>query len=262
MNKKKTAKDVMLAHSKAKVDFYQNYLERYLSILSVSYFDTINIFDIFCGRGEYANGGLGSPIRAVQTIERIKKNRPSNLKINLFLNDAEKEYVNNVQKYIEAHFPDIQQHCNIRYLNAKVDNLFNVLCKILPQTAYNERNFLFIDPYGYKDINRDIFSQMMSNRKTEITLFLPISFMHRFRNYAFHQDAHNSAKPLRNFICQFFPANHPVCCDEEMDVLEYIDALKEALENIAETTVKSLFPFSCLKKILSFTFSKSSLVTM
>ena len=47
----------MLAHSKAKVDFYQAYLTRYLSIMSVTKFvDTINIFDVFCGRGEYADG--------------------------------------------------------------------------------------------------------------------------------------------------------------------------------------------------------------
>ena len=66
---KKSAKDIMLAHSKAKVDFYQAYLTRYLSVMSVTpYLNTINIFDVFCGRGEYADGGLGSPIRAIQTI--------------------------------------------------------------------------------------------------------------------------------------------------------------------------------------------------
>ena len=71
---KKSAKDIMLAHSKAKVDFYQAYLTRYLSVMSVTpYLNTINIFDVFCGRGEYADGGLGSPIRAIQTIIKIKQ---------------------------------------------------------------------------------------------------------------------------------------------------------------------------------------------
>ena len=115
MSKKQSSKDIMLAHSAAKVNFYQSYLERYLSVMSVTqYFDTINIFDVFCGRGEYDDGGLGSPIRAVQTIMKIKQDKPSDLKINLFLNDAEKEYVERVKKYIEEHFPDYNKYCNIK----------------------------------------------------------------------------------------------------------------------------------------------------
>ena len=110
MSKKQSSKDIMLAHSKAKVNFYQSYLERYLSIMSVTqFFDTINIFDVFCGRGEYDDGGLGSPIRAVETIIKIKKEKNSDLKVNLFLNDAQKKYVERVKAYIEDHFPDYKK---------------------------------------------------------------------------------------------------------------------------------------------------------
>ncbi len=227
--KKQTAKDIMLAHSKAKVDFYQAYLTRYLSIMSVTKFvDTINIFDVFCGRGEYADGGLGSPIRAVQTIQQIKQERPSSLKINLYLNDAEKEYVEQVKKYIQEHFTDINNCCQIHYLNMPASDLLNQLCVLLNQTEKNERNFIFIDPYGYKDIHKNIFQRLMKNGKTEILLFLPISFMHRFRNYAFNDKANKGALPLKLFISEFFPESHPVRNEEEMDVIEYIEALTEA----------------------------------
>lgn len=227
--KKQTAKDIMLAHSKAKVDFYQAYLTRYLSIMSVTkYIESINIFDVFCGRGEYADGGLGSPIRAVQTIQQIKQERPSSLKISLYLNDAEKEYVERVKAYVQEHFADINSYCTIHYLNMPANDLLNQLCNLLIQTQKDERNFIFIDPYGYKDIHRDLFQRLMKNGRTEILLFLPISFMHRFRNYAFNKSANKGALPLKTFISEFFPENHPVRNDEEMDVIEYIDMLTEA----------------------------------
>ena len=73
MAKKQTSKDIMLAHSKAKVEYYQKYLSRYLSIMSVAKsIDEINIYDVFCGRGVYADGGLGSPIKTVETAKEVR----------------------------------------------------------------------------------------------------------------------------------------------------------------------------------------------
>lgn len=227
--KKKTSKDIMLEHSQAKVNFYKSYLERYLSVMSVTqYFDTINIFDVFCGRGEYDDGGLGSPIRAVEVIQKIKQEKPSNLKINLFLNDAEKEYIERTKNYIETNFPNNKEYCNIRYYNYKAEELLEHICHKVSRTATNERNFIFIDPYGYKDIHRNTLDRLMNNKRTEILLFLPISFMHRFRSYAFHEDANKGTQALKKFISEFFPANHPVCREEEMDIMDYIDELTGA----------------------------------
>lgn len=228
MSKKQSSKDIMLAHSKAKVNFYQSYLERYLSIMSVTqFFDTINIFDVFCGRGEYDDGGLGSPIRAVETIIKIKKEKNSDLKVNLFLNDAQKKYVERVKAYIEDHFPDYKKYCTIRFLNYKAEELFGKICEYVAYTKKNERNFFFIDPYGYKNISRSLLSRLMSNKRTEILLFLPISFMHRFRYYALNKDD-KKAQRLKEFIQEFFPPDHPVCMEEEMYVMNYIEALTDA----------------------------------
>ena len=50
--KKNSSKDVMLPHSDAKVTFYEKYLERYLAIMSVQkWYRRVNIFDVYCGRG-------------------------------------------------------------------------------------------------------------------------------------------------------------------------------------------------------------------
>ena len=60
-----SAKDVMKPHSEAKVLFYQKYLDIKLMILVCAHFTReIHIYDLFCGRGIYADGKKGSPIRA------------------------------------------------------------------------------------------------------------------------------------------------------------------------------------------------------
>lgn len=229
MVKKQTSKDIMLAHSKAKVEYYQKYLSRYLSIMSVAKnIKEVNIFDVFCGKGVYADGGLGSPIRTVQTTKEVRANHPSDKQFNLYFNDAEIAFVKQVKKYINEHYPDNKDFCNIMYLSDSAENLFEKLCVFLPKTGFGTRNFLFVDPYGYKDINKQTFQRLMRNQNTEMLLFLPISFMHRFTHYAFNEDANNGALRLREFIEQFFPADHKIRSEEPMDVKEYIDALSEA----------------------------------
>lgn len=219
----------MLAHSKAKVEYYQKYLSRYLSIMSVAKnIKEVNIFDVFCGRGVYADGGLGSPIRTVQTTKEVRANHPSDKQFNLYFNDAEFAFVKQVKNYINENYPDNKDFCNIMYLCASAEDLFEKLCDFLPKTGFGTRNFLFVDPYGYKDINKQTFQRLMCNQNTEMLLFLPISFMHRFTHYAFNEDANNGALRLREFIEQFFPADHKIRSEEPMDVKEYIGALSEA----------------------------------
>ena len=68
--------------------------------------EEVNIFDVFCGRGIYADGGLGSPIRTVQTVKEVRENHPSDKRFNLYFNDAENSFVKQVKKYINEHYPD------------------------------------------------------------------------------------------------------------------------------------------------------------
>ena len=131
--KKKSSKDVMLPHSDAKVTFYEKYLERYLAIMSVSKWQNrINIFDVFCGRGVYEDGGLGSPIRAVQVIKKTKIEHPSNTRFHLYLNDLDTHHTENVKQYLDAHIPDHQQHVEIHYSNVDAEGLLDRLCASLP----------------------------------------------------------------------------------------------------------------------------------
>lgn len=62
---------VLMEHSRAKVQLLGEYLESYLNILAAAGFtDTINIFDLFCGIGEYEDGGHGSPLIILNAVKK------------------------------------------------------------------------------------------------------------------------------------------------------------------------------------------------
>jgi three-Cys-motif partner protein len=69
---KKDAKKIVLPHSKAKLDLYRSYLEKYFAILGLAKGITkINLYDIFCGIGLYEDGNIGSPLIAVECVKKI-----------------------------------------------------------------------------------------------------------------------------------------------------------------------------------------------
>lgn len=223
---KKTAKDVMLPHSEAKVAFYKSYLERYLSIMSVmEKCNRVNIYDVFCGRGVYEDGGLGSPIKAMETIKQVRQNRPSDTIFHLYLNDKVMKNVDGVQDYIKSHFND--NLCQVHYFCQPAEILLEDLPSEMMLQEKSTRNLVFIDPYGYKQIHKKTLYTLLSNNRTEVLLFLPISFMHRFTRYAFTEND-KKAQPLKEFISEFFDSNSPICKDEAMDVEEYIKLLAQA----------------------------------
>lgn len=230
MIRKNSSQKTMLAHSRAKVEFYEKYLERYLPIMCLTKFvNTIYIYDVFCGKGVYENGGEGSPVRALRTIVETKKKYSTDTKIVLCLNDNKKQNIDSVKNYIAKEVPGYEQYCNVQFATLDAESLLDSLSDVLATTQSNERNLLFIDPYGYKTIHKDILEKLMCNGKTEIILFLPVSFMHRFKDYAFDPEASECVTPLRRFTEDFFPEDHPMRNDDDgMNVHEYINYLKDA----------------------------------
>lgn len=88
-NKDGSTKNVLLAHSRAKVDLLKRYLAVYLNILSRwRSLDEIFIFDLMCGEGVYRNGFEGSPIAILKTIKtHYFANDKTCPKITVWLND-------------------------------------------------------------------------------------------------------------------------------------------------------------------------------
>lgn len=226
-----SAKDVMKPHSEAKVRFYQRYLETRLLILSsVAFVKEIHIYDLFCGRGIYKNGKTGSPIRAYETIREVRRQRPSNNRIVLHLNDKNAKHIETVHTYLESHFGNEEKICEVVYTQKDANEMLGGLaarswCGRLHDGVVN---VFFIDPYGYKEIKRELLEHLMDSGNSEILLFLPISFMHRFTRHAFSNKVTPGALPLKRLIASFFHEQHPMRTRKEMGVQEYIDHFTKA----------------------------------
>jgi three-Cys-motif partner protein len=231
MGKKNNVKNTLQIHSQAKVEFYATYLNRYLRILCLAKpIKRINIYDVFCGMGIYEDGGKGSPIVAFDAIQNIfadeKLEIAHDTQITLIVNDKEQQKIEQVKNYIDA---NSQKFCNALYYSCDIEQMFGIVQQEVSKTASDTRNLIFIDPYGYKSIKKDILYQLMANGRTEIILFLPISHMHRFTQKAMQDEETRQYEPLRDFVNSFFPEDHKMR-KEQLPVMEYIQFIKTALK--------------------------------
>jgi len=224
-SKKETLNNVF-EHSQAKLDFYKNYLWRYLNILLNDKFtNKINIYDVFCGIGIYTDGGKGSPIVAIEAIKTAISKYP-NKTVSLTINDIDKEKVIIATNYINENHKDT---CSFNTYNKDAKEMFEVVIANIKKSKKNEKNLVFIDPYGYKEIFRQNIIDIMKAGKSEIILFLPIANMYRFSTIALTDEENNSYKHLRRFIEDFFEdKNHPLYQETYNGQLDYIGFIKEA----------------------------------
>lgn len=227
---KKDAKNNILPHTKAKLELYEKYLDRYLAILGASkWISKINIYDVFCGTGIYKNGKAGSPIIAFNIIEKNRifcNQKEWKLKpILLSVNDHEPSHIAKVKHYIEARNNGI---CEVHFDQLDAEDMFQKIISNICNQSSKERNLVFIDPYGYQNIHRDGLYKLLSTRKTEIILFLPVAHMHRFKKAAVKDFDNPSYVKLREFINDFFPKEHPVTRGDRISIRDFIAFLKQA----------------------------------
>jgi len=214
------------SHSEAKVQLFGEYLQKYLSIISNDgYTKNINLYDLFCSQGIYEDGGEGSPIVALKKIKKtyfsIIKNSSRQLpKINCHFNDIDSSKIEKLKDSIKNKSLHYNYIGNLKltsndYLD-EVDKLSEHF-----KGLKNEKAFVFIDPYGYKEVQaKQIKNLLDCNKKSEILLWLPIQFMYRFSD---------SGTPdvLKNFIKEL---NITEKVKSGENVWDFIKALKNGFQ--------------------------------
>jgi len=131
---------------------------------------------------------------------------------------------------VKSYFNSIETNTDfISYNNLDSDTMFAEIIGKIEKQNRDEKNLIFIDPYGYKDIKKQNIIDLLKKQNTEIILFLPISHMYRFTDIAIQSDEPAYAK-LRIFVEEFFESNHPYFSIESgKDVFKYIYFIKNAL---------------------------------
>lgn len=215
-------------HSKAKIELWGSYLSIYLNILQRAIgINKIFLYDLFCGEGKYEGGDSGSPL---VTLEKIKDhyylNESTCPTIEIQFNDnglseieKDKKRIERVEHFAKAIFkPD---NVSVKYSDDDAKTVIADTIKKLSKLNINERALLFIDPWGYKEIEPKQLKTMMRNGKTEIILFLPIYLMYMFTNKAISEDVFPGGKPLQLFIKELFGNEVPNLVSQ----LQYIKSL-------------------------------------
>jgi len=196
------ARSQMLEHSKAKVELYARYLSIYLNIIQRDGFTTkIYLYDLFCGEGKYSDGSQGSPLAAIDVIKKhFYENKMKIKPIKILFNDEDTEKIKKLKGLVDDSFKPY--NCRIVLENKDYNDLIKLVIDEIEQFK-NEKGLIFIDPYGYKYIKISDMQKLLNGNKTEVILFLPISFMYRFARPAIY-DNRPGYKPLKKFLEEVF----------------------------------------------------------
>lgn len=220
----------MLPHSAAKVKLLKLYLDRYLSVLTnTSYIPEIYLYDLFCSEGVY-EGGEGSPIIFLKTIrdviaQNIQAGR-KNPKYVCRFNDIEKDKTDRLRINIEKDGLDKLEGVTITYSNQDYhEAMKSTLSEV--QKLTSQKAFVFIDPYGYKEVKTSDVGDLMRTLKAEVLLFLPTQFMFRF-------EAKGTPVSLISFIEELMPRDQWPRSETGIDFIENLtDSFKSAFADFS-----------------------------
>jgi len=176
----------MKPHTKAKHDILKNYLSAWFPILS-KWNGRIAYFDGFAGPGKYDDGSLGSPIIALD----VAKNHMLKLASEIVFYFIEKEtkrseYLQNLLN--ERYKYDKEDAYKMLPSNFKVHvekGDFNEVMSLVLKSLEGEKanlapSLVFVDPFGYSDINLQVLGRILSFKKCELLITYMVGFLNRF----------------------------------------------------------------------------------
>ncbi|HEU5166847.1 MAG TPA: three-Cys-motif partner protein TcmP [Chitinophagaceae bacterium] len=216
---------LMLDHSQAKVKLYGDYLAKYLRVI-VQDGQTTNIhfYDLFCGEGIYEDGAKGSPIIALDKIRGCYATMENMPKVTITFNDISPEVISKLRKSLGS--TNIPEQCEVHITNEDyLDIRPNVISEI--NKFLKEKAVIFLDPKGYKEISVLHIKEFLSNKKTEVLVFLPIRDMYRFAGMD-KEKINASHEPLYRLTSEIFPNGVP----EYTSQIDFIAKIKDSLKNI------------------------------
>lgn len=179
--------------TKLKLNIFGECFEEWLPVFNNDlYTKKVYIFDFFAGSGTDAENNLGSPLILLDKAKGkdrkycLKAQKEIKFIFNEGLKDKSIELGENVENYIRN--CKIQNNCNDCVYDYKIEN-FNFkefffdqqINSILKNNEYGK--FILLDQYGFKEIDDEIFKQLISFPKTDFIFFISSSFIKRFSEH-------------------------------------------------------------------------------
>jgi len=244
MQKEKDSKKIMLDHSEAKVRLLESYLSVYLNILHrAKGINTVYLFDLFAGEGIYQNNKKGSALTILSAIKNhYFSNGKSCPKLYVMINEPGKSKIekgvfkiDRIKKEAEKIYnPDTVDR---NFTKFKYNEIIDEVSEIVNKLKQNERGLIFIDPWGYSQVQFNELWSLLKTRRVELILFLPIYFMYRFAEKSLSGEYFPGGKKLKQLLKEIFKNIQPDLTDQET----FISSLKAAFRNHSKSRFVDTF---------------------
>jgi len=154
-------------HTRVKHILLSKYLKVWITALG-KYNPKICYFDGFAGRGEYADGTLGSPLRALKLADELSGYFT---KLLCYFVEKDRDNFDNLVEILEREKPYItswQRKIIVRKENDEFANIVERIFDEMKEGYTLVPSFFFIDPFGFRGIPFHIITRILSNPKTEV----------------------------------------------------------------------------------------------
>ncbi len=158
--------------SRVKASIVAQYFPSYARIISRRRWPhCIGYFDLFAGPGMYEDGNPSTPILLARNCYKDTMLRQ---KVWMVFND--KEYGDVLEKNFIREFPEGSFTHKVHFRSREVGTTEGINTFLLRNTTYNGMNecpsILFIDPFGYKNIDTSIIAQFLGSWGNEAFVFI------------------------------------------------------------------------------------------
>ena len=166
-------------HTKVKHILLQKYLAAWIPILG-KWNPRICYFDGFAGRGEYADGSLGSPLIALKVADSLSQYFGQLI---CFFVEKDPENFANLETVLQREKSKIRNRQKIKVLTDN-DEFANVVSGIFEYLEKEKSvlapSFFFIDPFGFSGIPFTVVKKILENPKTEVFFTFMVRDIARF----------------------------------------------------------------------------------
>ncbi len=210
--------------TQAKIDFFSDYIEKYLIKLLMGY-GRCFIADLFCGPGRSAQG-KGSPLVLLEkanyilTTPELKKRKP-NAKIHVLFNDKNHKHIQNLKKELG----NVSYSDKINCIKPR-SKKFKFINKQLVQNLSGNKipKFFFLDPFTYSTVSLSDLQKLLSLEYSEVLLFLPVFHCYRFAGMEDLRVGHKTKVFLENYTTRGVY--------DYMDISDFMESIKSKLSMV------------------------------
>lgn len=187
-------KDTFDEATKLKLAIFGECFKEWLPVfLHDKYSESVYIYDFFAGSGTDSGGHPGSPLILLSEAKGDERRYcyKAGKDISFIFNEGKKrkslQLQQNVQQFVET--CQQQHHCEKCVYEYHITNAD---FRIIFQEATTQRilknpkigKFILLDQYGFKQIDDDIFTQLVGFPKTDFIFFISSSFIRRFKEHS------------------------------------------------------------------------------